>query len=123
MQTIVITSTDGLWEEARKAGKYTQSTIDSKLEDAGFIHATSPDQTTAMLNRHFTNLDDVLLLLIDLEKVEPEVKFEAALSGRPGLFPHIYGPLNTDAVYGIIKPIKDASGRFIEPVELAKLVS
>lgn len=123
MQTIVITSTDALWDEAQKAGEYTQSTIDSKLDDVGFIHATSPDQTIPMVNRHFTNRDDVLLLLVDLDKVRPQVKFEAPLSGRPGLFPHIYGPLNVDAVYGAIKPNRDASGNFAVPEELAKLAS
>lgn len=123
MQTIVITSTTELWEAAQKTGKYTQSTIDSKLNDVGFIHATSPDQTIAMLNRHFADRNDVLLLLVDVDKVQPEVKFEAPLSGRAGLFPHIYGPLNLDAVYGTIKPSQDASGNFVEPEELAKLVS
>lgn len=76
-----------------------------------------------MLNRNFTNRDDVLLLLVDLDKVQPEVKFEAPLSGRAGLFPHIYGPLNLDAVYGTVRPSKDASGNFIEPEELTKLAS
>jgi len=104
MRLIVVTSTKSLWAEAQKAGKYTQSTIDSKLDDVGFIHATSPDQTAAMLNRHFANRDDILLLLVDVDNVKPEVKFEAPLSGRAGLFPHIYGPLNLDAVYRTIEP-------------------
>jgi len=123
MQTIVITSTDKLWKEAQEKGKYTWSTIDSALDDIGFIHATNPDQTTAMLNRHFANRDNLLLLLVDVTKVKSEVRFESPLSGRAGLFPHIYGPLNLDAVYGTIRPDKDTSGGFIEPAGLAKLVS
>ncbi len=123
MQTIVITSTVEFWEEAQKAGEYTRSTNDLILDEVGFIHATSPDQTTAMLNRYFTSRSDVLLLLVDMAKVKSEVRFEAPLSGKPGLFPHIYGPLNVDAVYGIIKPNKDVSGNFVEPAELARLVS
>jgi uncharacterized protein (DUF952 family) len=123
MQTIVITSTDGLWEHAQNAGQYTQSTIISKLDDVGFIHATSPDQTIAMLNRHFTERNDVLLLLIDVAKVTPDVKFEAPLSGGTGIYPHIYGPLNIDAIYGTIKPVQDASGNFLESQELANLAS
>ena len=114
MQTIVITSTDGLWKKAQETGEYTQSTIDSKLEDIGFIHATSPDQTIAMLNKHFSDRNDILLLLAEIEKVKSEVKFEAPLSGKGGLYPHIYGPLNIDAVYGTIKPKKDPAGKFIE---------
>jgi uncharacterized protein (DUF952 family) len=121
MQTMVITTTDKLWGEAQKLGEYTQSTIDSKLDDIGFIHATSPDQTIAMLNRHFIIRDDILLLLVDVAQVHSEVRFEAPLSGGAGLFPHIYGPLNTDAVYSVAKPTKDSSGSFTESEELAKL--
>lgn len=117
MRTIVVTSTNKLWEEAQKLGEYAQSTIDTGLEKVGFIHATSPNQTIGMLNRHFTDHDDILLLLVDLSKVKPEVKFEQAKSGRAGLFPHIYGPLNTDAVYDTVRPNKK-DGRFIAPETL-----
>lgn len=118
MRTIVVTTTGPLWEEAQKTGEYTHSTIGSKLEDVGFIHATSPGQIAAMLNRHFADRDDILLLLVDVDRVKPEVKFESPLSGRAGLFPHIYGPLNVDAVYDTIQAKKDASGHFIEPAEV-----
>lgn len=114
MKTIIITSTLDLWGKAQDAGEYMQSTIDSTLDEVGFIHATSPDQTIAMLNRHFTNRDDVLLLVVALDKVKSEVKFEASLSGKGGLYPHIYGPLNTDAVIDTRVPIKDGSGRFAD---------
>jgi uncharacterized protein (DUF952 family) len=119
MRTIVVATTRTLWEEAQETGTYTRSTIDTSFETDGFIHATAPEQTIAMLNRHFTQRDDVLLLLVDVDKVRSEVKFEAALSGRPGLFPHIYGPLNIDAIYDVITATKDAAGAYIEPKELA----
>ena len=90
MKTIVITSTNKLWKEAQATGKYTRSTIDSSLSEVGFIHATSPDQTVALLNRRFAEREDVLLLLVDLAKVQPQVKFEASLGGTEGLFPHVY---------------------------------
>lgn len=115
MKTIVITSTDEQWQEAIENGIYTQSTIDTKLADIGFIHATNPHQTIPMLNRHFSERDDILLLLVDLGKIRPEVKFEKPLSGRDELFPHIYGPLNVDAVYDTVRPEKDTDHMFIEP--------
>ena len=121
MKTIVVTSTRELWEEAKKLKKYTNSTIDSKLEDVGFIHATNPSQTIEMLNRHFTNRDDILLLLVDLKKVHPEVKFEKPLSGSAGMYPHIYGELNVDAVYDELKPNKDIHGRYEQPKKLISL--
>ena len=109
---IVVTATIQAWQEAQTTGEYKQSTITSTLEDIGFIHATFPDQTTDMIKRHFTDRDDVVLLLIDAEKVKSPIKYESALSGRVGIFPHIYGPLNIDAVLTTAKPEKDSTGNF-----------
>ena len=119
MKTIVITSTDEIWKNSQKAGIYTQSTTDSELDDVGYIHATGPDQTIDMLNRRFTDHHKVVLLLVDLTKVKTKVKFEASSSGTtPGLFPHIYGPLNLDAIYKTIQLARNSSGTFTAPAEL-----
>ncbi len=115
MKTIIITSTPDIWSKAQETGEYIQSTIDSTLDEVGFIHATSPDQTVAMLNRHFTDRNDILLLMVDLDKVKPEVKFEAPLSGKGGTYPHIYGSLSTDAVVDTLVPKKDSTtGKFMD---------
>ena len=98
MPTIIATTTPEIWEKAKKEGSYTNSTITSSLKEVGFIHCTTPDQVIEMVNRNFTDLSEILLLIIDTDKLVPELRFEAALSGRPGLFPHIYGPLNINAV-------------------------
>ncbi|MDB5169117.1 MAG: hypothetical protein JWO41_473 [Candidatus Saccharibacteria bacterium] len=118
MQTIVVITTDSIWKQALQAGEYTQSTIDSTLSEVGFIHCTIPEQTITIANRHFSDKTGLILVLIDKSKVTSEVKFEASLSGRPGLYPHIYGPLNINAAYAILPLEKDASGQFIEPEEL-----
>lgn len=124
MQTIIITATNQLWEAAQKAGTYTQSTVEETLSEAGFIHATNPDQTVDMLNRRYRNHDNIILLFVELAKVKSAVKFEASSGGKtPGLFPHIYGPLNIDAVYDTTIPVKDALGEFAEDVRLAELVA
>lgn len=117
MKTLVLIATQPVWQEAQTKGQYIQSTIDSTLEEVGFIHATFPDQTTEVLPR-FKDRDHVILLLVDTDKVATPIKYEAARSGRPGTFPHIYGPLNTDAVYKTVPLTKDENGDFIEPEEL-----
>jgi len=104
MQTIIVTSTKKLRQTAQKVGRYEHSTITQALEDVGFIHCTTPPQVMDVVPR-FIDVEDIILLLIDVEKVQPEVKYEAAKSGRTGSFPHIYGPLNNNAVYKII-PLK-----------------
>ncbi|MEJ0072968.1 MAG: DUF952 domain-containing protein [Candidatus Saccharibacteria bacterium] len=122
MKTIVAISTEELWKGSQKTGQYVQSTIDSTLEDVGFIHCTFPDQTLETANKHFLARNDILLLFIDMDKVKSPVKIEAALSGRPGLFPHIYGALNTDAVFAQSELKKNAEGRFMASPMLQELI-
>lgn len=122
MKAIIITSTSALWEESQKRGVYSNSTIYKNIEDVGFIHATNPDQTIDMLNRHFMGRNDILLLVVDLAKVQPEVKFEAPLSGSGGIYPHIYGKLNCDAIVETIVPDKNSDGKFEQSKKLLKLI-
>lgn len=118
MKTIVVASTNQLWADAQKNGIYTQSMVGPSGNDGEYIHANTSEQIIPMLNRHYTDYDDILILLVDLDKVTSEVKFEASSGPTPGLFPHIYGPLNIDAVYGTFSPSKDSSGNFMESEEL-----
>jgi len=117
MKTIVLIARKPTWEQAQARGAYAQSTIDSTLDEVGFIHATFPDQTMGVLPR-FKDRDQVVLLLVDIDKLSAPIKYEAARSGRAGTFPHIYGALNTDAVYKTVSLEKDKNGEFIEPKEL-----
>jgi uncharacterized protein (DUF952 family) len=91
------------------------------LEEVGFIHATMPDQTMTVIPR-FTDTKDVILLFIDADKVKAPLKFEPARSGRTGLFPHIYGTLNTNAVYATAAVEKNSAGDFVTPAELLNLL-
>lgn len=118
MKTIVIIARRPDWEQARRAGTYTHSTVESTLAEVGFLHCTFPDQTMDTVNRKYRKLDDLMLLLVDTSKVKAPIKYEAALSGRAGTFPHIYGPLNIGAVYATVELTKDDQGRFTSPREL-----
>jgi hypothetical protein len=59
-----------------------------------------------------------VLLLIDVDQVKSPIKYEGALSGRAGTFPHIYGPLNINVVYATLPFAKDEKGKFILPTQL-----
>lgn len=48
----------------------------------------------------FFNQKELVLLLIDSDKVQAEIRYEEAEIGE--LFPHVYGELNIDAVYQVI---------------------
>lgn len=85
------------WEQAAKDGEYTVSTAGRTLADEGFIHASQPHQVQWVRDAFFRDTPGLVLLVIDPDLVRAPVRFDA-VPGEPDLFPHIYGPLNTDAV-------------------------
>jgi uncharacterized protein (DUF952 family) len=86
------------WEQARADGEYTRSTLDKTLAEEGFIHASAAAQVTATANRFYRDAPgDLVLLVIDPGLVRAEVRYED-VPGAELPFPHIYGPLNVDAV-------------------------
>ena len=119
-KTIVIIAENDVWQKSLKDGTYAQSTINSTLAEVGFIHCSFPNQTMEILKRRFTDGKNLLLLLIDSEKVHAAIKYEGALSGREGTFPHIYGHLNVEAVKETIQLEKNKENQFITPTALQK---
>jgi uncharacterized protein (DUF952 family) len=92
----IATSSD--WARARREGEYTTSTIGRTLADEGFIHAAAAEQVAGVANTFYRGVrDDLLVLVIDASRVRPEIRYEA-VPGADAPFPHIYGPLNADAV-------------------------
>lgn len=88
----------------------------------GFIHCTKePELMLKIANRFYKDLPgELLVLVIDADKVAAEVKWEApahpdgstASAGEP-LFPHIYGPLNRDAIVEIRPAARAEDGTFL----------
>lgn len=86
------------WEQALAHGEYTTSTVDKSLAEEGFIHASQASQVTGVANKYYRGVSsDLVLLVIDPDLVRAEVRYED-VPGAELPFPHIYGPLNTDAV-------------------------
>lgn len=98
------------WEEVSDQDYYrTQS-----LEKEGFIHCSEKNQITEVANFKFNTNQDLTLLCIDEEKVEPEIKYEGKEGNK---FPHIYGELNLDAVKQT-KKLPKSDGKFQLPEEM-----
>jgi uncharacterized protein (DUF952 family) len=92
----IATSAD--WERARRDGQYTTSTIGKTLAEEGFIHASWPSQVTRVANMFYKGAeDDLVVLVIDPQRVRAEIRDEYVPAAGER-FPHIYGPLNADAV-------------------------
>ncbi|MDD5367663.1 MAG: DUF952 domain-containing protein [Anaerolineaceae bacterium] len=90
-----ITSSDA-WHAAQAAGVYRVDSLDSE----GFIHTSLAGQVGATASRYYQGRKDLILLVIDENRVKSEVRYELAAIGE--VFPHIYGPLNLDAVVRVL---------------------
>jgi uncharacterized protein (DUF952 family) len=88
------------WEQARRDGQYTTSTRGRSLAEEGFIHASTASQVAQVADAFYRDAPDLVLLVIDTERVGPEIRDER-VPGQLDPYPHIYGPLNVDAVVEI----------------------
>jgi uncharacterized protein (DUF952 family) len=99
------------WSRAINTGSY--------LPDAypvdGFIHCSTSSQLLAVAKRFYASRDDLVLLTIDGESVASPIILEN-LEGGSEQFPHIYGPLNLEAVVKVTAFFQDAAGDFHLPV-------
>lgn len=93
MANIFHITTRDAWERALAAGTYTTPTLDAE----GFIHCSHPHQLARVARERFRGQQNLVLLEIDPARVGPEIKHENTEGGTE-LFPHIYGPLDRDAV-------------------------
>jgi uncharacterized protein (DUF952 family) len=78
----------------------------------GFIHCTRGDEQIAVVaNRYYRNDQrQWLVLVLDEQAITSEIKYEL---GRDGLlYPHVYGPLNREAVIEVLPMRRDPDGVF-----------
>lgn len=100
------------WERAKRAGEYTMSTIGKTLADVGFIHASGPAQLAGVANTFYKGVtEDLLVLVIDTRRVRARIRYED-VPGAAAPFPHIYGPLNADAVIAARPLLAGPDGEF-----------
>jgi uncharacterized protein (DUF952 family) len=85
------------WREARSTGEYRMSTRGRTLDEEGYIHCSDASQVDGVARRFYADLSGLVLLTIDPACLRSEVRHEAA-PGSDERFPHVYGPLNVDAV-------------------------
>ena len=92
------------WDEAvERGGPYLRSTIGRSLDEVGFIHCSFADQVEATRERFYAGRHDVVALTVDPARVDVPIRVED-LAGTDEAFPHVYGPLELDAVIDV-RPI------------------
>jgi uncharacterized protein (DUF952 family) len=86
------------WSAAQKLGAYSADSLASQ----GFIHCSKIDQVLRVANAIYLGQPGLVLLEIDLTALRPEVRWEPGTDKPDELFPHIYGPLNVEAVVRVL---------------------
>ncbi len=112
MNTIFHITQSQQWEEAKNLGSYRGDTLDTE----GFIHCSQVTQIFGVAHRYFLNQKNLVILVIDADKVQAEIRYELAKIGEE--FPHIYGTLNLDAVLQVVDFELGENGKFILPDEI-----
>lgn len=79
--------------------------------EEGFIHCSFEHQTQAVLDKHFKDYTEVVILELDRTRLAAPV-IEENLSGGTDLYPHIYGVLNLSAAQRRITLTKEEGGTF-----------
>jgi uncharacterized protein (DUF952 family) len=99
--TILHITTDSAWAEAQRDGQL----VAPSLAEEGFIHCSTHAQVTATADRIFGGTGDLLALEVDPDRLTAPLKWERATDVGDE-FPHVYGPLNLDAVVAT-RPLRE----------------
>ncbi|WP_281556457.1 DUF952 domain-containing protein [Thalassomonas sp. RHCl1] len=102
---IYLLSSKAEYQQAQQSGELVRDS----LTEEGFIHASPKHQLTRIANKYYTKTIEPLVMVVDKFRITNEVKWEPATGG---LYPHIYGPLNMDAVIRTVPIALNASGNF-----------
>jgi uncharacterized protein (DUF952 family) len=106
---------------ASQSGEYRAASLRSE----GFIHFSQLHQLLDVANAFYTGQSDLVILMVDPARLKAELKYEApahpsAVAAAPlpsddQRFPHLYGPLNFDAVSKVVDLPLPSSGKFELP--------
>ena len=101
----------GEWEAAREAGEYRPES----LRTEGFIHLSEDKQWLRVANARYAGQTDLVLLSIRADRLKSPVHTEPADGDA---YPHLYGPLNLDAVVDVFPLPCSPDGRIELPEAL-----
>lgn len=96
MNVIYHITTRTAWEDAVAKGFYEAPS----LAEEGFIHCAQEAQVQGVLQRYFRNQNNLVKLTIDTALLKAPLVFEWSPS-TADTFPHVYGPINTNAVIAV----------------------
>jgi uncharacterized protein (DUF952 family) len=106
------------WHEAQQRGDYRTAS----LETEGFIHCSTGTQVLPVADKYYPSQRGLLVLMIDPERLTSELRWEppAEEAPPPGVpegepFPHVYGPINLDALVKVYDLETNPDGKHSVP--------
>lgn len=104
------------WPRAVERGEYRPASLD---ED-GFVHASTAFSVDLPAKLFYAGRRDLVLLCVDQRLLASEVRWEEP---QPTVeaFPHIYGPINVDAVVAVVDFLPRDDGTFEAPARVRAL--
>lgn len=103
------------WSDARSSGEYRVSTRNRSVDDEGFIHCSYPRQLEGVANRYYHDVSEVIILHLDPELLDADVRDEPPAPDSDELFPHVYGPIPAAAVVATTWWERDDDGLWRKP--------
>lgn len=85
------------WEEAQDKGSYEPPSFQRE----GYIHCATQEQLEGVLQKHFKQHENLVKLVIDPSRLTSGLRYDKDEEQQQE-FPHIYGPLNLEAVTQIV---------------------
>ena len=97
------------WDAIRRSAEYRAPSLESE----GFIHCTCGERNMVEVANLFyrERPGEWAVLVLDPGRIRSEVRWESQPNGLA--YPHIYGPLNLDAVSEVRRFRRDADGTFL----------
>jgi uncharacterized protein (DUF952 family) len=106
------------WNQARERGDYRAESLVTE----GFIHCSTDEQVIPVAEKFYKGQEGLLLLVIEPGRLTSALKWEPPAEGAPplgvregDLFPHIYGPINLEAVVRVFDLESAPDGKYNFP--------
>ena len=103
-------TTAAAWEAARRAGVYEPASLATE----GFIHLSDVEQVIRVADRAFRGTPGLVLLCVASARLDAPLRYEL-IEDAGERFPHLYGPLNVDAVVEAVAFVEGPDGFALPP--------
>ncbi len=105
-------TTQQAWNDAQALDEYTVFSLISE----GFVHLSTEAQVLGTAERFYNGVANLVLLQVDETTCTAELRWEPPAEDptSDARFPHLYGPLNLDAVLDA-RPLEKIDGAFVFP--------